>query len=247
MTERRARLSDPVSLRPTAFSDDLPDLSQLSLEDVVARFKDTEKRRRLDTEPENESEVRWRVRSAPCELLSSLRIVSGNLGVSTAILTKCMSHQLADWYANSLGLDRLSVEYHEVFRLIKAQTYSTLRWQAEHPAEFKFVGSVDVARTSVSTIKWVVARLSAVQDVVGVSVHNLFMMGLMWSLTTVAHREWDGNTVSRFFAPEVFNFETFVADRKVDVAALRMKFDNREKAHYNDHIFIGEGGQNYES
>ena len=86
----------PVSIHPSSFTDDLPDLSILSLEEVIARFKDTEKRRNAKSEPENESEVFWHVRSAPGELMSSLRVVASHLGISRAVLTKCMSRQLVD-------------------------------------------------------------------------------------------------------------------------------------------------------
>jgi hypothetical protein len=66
---------------------------------------------------------------------------------------------------------------------------------------------------------------------------DLLMLGFMWSLTTLEHREWDANTITRFFDPEVFNFETLVADRRVDVLALHMKFNNRESSGYGDRVF----------
>jgi hypothetical protein len=141
------------SLRPTEFIHELPDISKYSLESVIAMFKDTEKKRNLKTEPDDQTEVRWRVRSAPAELLSSLRIAASHLNVSQSVLTKCMSHQIADWYGNALGLTSLAADYDDIYNQIKFQTYSTLRRQAENPAKFSFVGATDNAKTSVSTIQ----------------------------------------------------------------------------------------------
>lgn len=235
------------SIHPSDFAHELPDLSQYSLEDVVARFKDTEKRRDVSSEPRTEAEVLWPVRAAPRELLSSLNLAAQNLGVSRSVLTRCMSHQLVDWYANALGLQKLTGEYDNIYRSIKQQAYSTLRVQAENPPKFVFYESCEKEHTSISTIRWVSGVLSSTKAVLGMSAHDLLMIGLIWSLTTLANKDWDKQTVDKFFRPEVYNFETFLVDRKADIAALRMKYDYREKTHYNDNIFIKEDGQKYES
>ena len=231
----------PVSIHPSSFTDDQPDLSILSLEEVVARFKDTEKRRNSKTEPDNEVEVFWHIRSAPGELMSSLRVVASRLGISRSVLTKCMSRQLVDWYSNSLGLTKLSEDYNNVYSDIKRQAYSTLRVQAENPPTFSFVSRVEQIDTTASTIRWVVSKLTEMHEFVGLTAHDLFMVGLMWCLTQLENREWDKNVIERFFEPEVYNFETLVVDRSADLMALQMKFQHREATNYNDHIFAVEG------
>ncbi len=225
------------SLRPTEFAHELPDISKYSLESVVAMFKDTEKKRNLKTEPDDQAEVHWRIRSSPRELLSSIRVVAAHLGVSRAVLTRCMSHQIADWLSNALGLDSLEREYTDIYNQIKLQAYSTLRIQAENPARFSFVGPKEATKTSISTIQWVVNKASQISEFLGLDVGDILTLGFLWSLTTLEHREWDENTIDRFFLPEVFNFETLVADRKVDVWALRMKYENRESTNYNSRIY----------
>ena len=75
------------------------------------------------------------------------------------------------------------------------------------------------------------------------------MMGFVWGLTTLENRDWDRETIEKSFAPEVFNFETLVADRRADVLSLRTKYEYRESVGYNDHIFVKEdkeGGDGYQ-
>ena len=92
-----------------------------------------------------------------------------------------------------------------------------------------------------STIRWVVSKLTEMHEFVGLTAHDLFMVGLMWCLTRLENREWDKNVIERFFEPEVYNFETLVVDRSADLMALQMKFQHRETTNYNDHIFVREG------
>ncbi len=217
-----------VSVKPSSFADDRPDLSILSLEEVVARFKDVEKKRNINTTPEVEAEVPWMVRSAPVELVSSLKVVSARLGVARSVLTKCMSRQVMDWYSNSLGLDRLVTEYEGVYAKIKLRGYTTLRIQAENPSKFSYANQPEDTRTSLSTIRWVIGKLGDVRDIIGVKRVDLLLVGLAWSLTTLANREWDEVNIIRYFLPEANNISILIRDRLVDVKALREKYEIRE-------------------
>ena len=218
-----------VSIAPSSFSDDLPDLSVLSLEEVVARFKDVEKRRNARSEPEKEAEVFWAVRRAPVELMSSLRIVSAHFGISRAVLTKCMSRQVADWYANSLGLDELESAYNDIYSRIKLKGYTTLRIQAENPAKFSFANQPEDVYVSISTIRWVLAKLGDVRGIVGVSSTDLLLAGFCWSLTTLENRDWDRFNIETLFKGEARNISMLVRDRLVDVHSLSAKFQVREE------------------
>lgn len=227
-TVTKDKIPLPVSLQPSTFTDDLPDLSKMSLEEVVARFKDVEKKRTVRSEPENEQEVPRSIRYAPVELISSIGVVSSRLGVSRAVLTKCMSRQLSDWYTNSLGLCRLVDEYHDVYSKIKLRAYTTLRIQAEHPARFSYACPTEQVHTSISTIRWVLAKLTDTKSVIGIGSTDLLLVGMVWSLTTLANREWDEASIDKYFMPEVDNLSILIRDRLVDVKALREKYIIRE-------------------
>jgi len=217
-----------VSLRPSSFTDELPDLSKVPLEEVVARFKDVEKRRNIRTEPESEAEVFWAVRRAPVELMSSLRIVSTRLGVSRSVLTKCMSRQVADWYANSLNLPELQSAYDDIYSKIKLKGYTTLRIQAENPAKFSYANQPEDVRVSVASIRWAVSRLDSVKDILGTGITSLLLSGFCWSLTTLENRDWDAHNIDSVFRAEAGNISVLIKDRHVDVRALYAKFGIRE-------------------
>lgn len=217
-----------VPIGVSSFSDELPDLSTFSLEEVVARFKDVEKRRTAHVEPDSEQEVYWMIRRAPVELMSSLRIVSARLGISRSVLTKCMSRQVADWYANSLGLDKLSGEYNEIYNKIKLKGYTTLRIQAENPAKFSYHYQPEEAHASITTIRWMLAKLSDIREVVGVYAVDLFLVGLAWSLTTLENSDWDASNIDSIFRPEADSIRVLVQDRLIDIRSLYAKYNLRE-------------------
>ena len=224
----KAVSSIPVSIRPDSFTDEQPDLSILSLEEVVARFKDTEKRRSVKTEPENEQEVFRMIRHAPVELVSSIKVVSARLGVSRSVLTKCMSRQLIDWYTNSLGLRKLIESYEVIYSKVKLRGYTTLRIQAENPARFSYAHQPEPVHTSVSTIQWVLAKLGDTRDIIGVSSTDLLLVGFAWCLTTLENRDWDEANITKYFQPEAGNLTLLIRDRLVDVTALCEKYLIRE-------------------
>jgi hypothetical protein len=217
-----------VSIHPGSFTSELPDLSTLALEEVVARFKDVEKKRNPQTEPDSEAEVFWAIRRAPVELVSSLRVVAAHLGVSRAVLTKCISRQVADWYTNSLGLTELETAYNDIYSKIKLKGYTTLRIQAENPAKFSFAQQPEDVYVSVSTIRWVLTKLGDVKEIVGVSGTDLLLAGFCWSLTTLENREWDKHNIDNMFELEAGNVSLIIKDRLVDVRALCAKYTFRE-------------------
>jgi hypothetical protein len=227
------KVSSLVSIHPKTFTDDLPDLSKMSLEEVVARFKDVEKKRNDKTEPRMEQESYWPVYHAPVELMSSLTMLAEHLDVSRAILTKCLSRQVVDWYANSDNLTEITTSYKEIYTKIKRRGYTVLRIQAENPAKFSFWQQPEPTKTSVNTIQWVLAKLREVQSVVGVSVIDLLLAGFCWSFTTLEDRGWDAENVARFFQPEVDNMDVIFKCRLLDVRGLYTKFQLFEEVRKN--------------
>jgi len=221
--------TSPVSIHPSTFTDDLPDLSKMSLEEVVLRFKDVEKKRNSRVEPDGEQEVFWAIRHAPVELISSIKVASEHLGVSRAVLTKCMSRQVADWYSNSLGLGDLVSTYKEIYAKIKRRTYTVLRIQAENPSKFSFAQQPELISASVNTIRWVVAKLDDIHVVVGMNVTDLLLAGFCWSLTTLDNCDWDSENVIHSFQPEVDNIGDILKCRMIDVRGLYTKYQMFEE------------------
>ena len=224
----KAGTPSSVSIHPSSFTDELPDMSKVPLEEVVARFKDAEKRRTARTEPDSEAHVFWPVRVAPVELLSSISIMAVHLGVSRSVLTKCMSRQVVDWYTNSLGLSELTDSFNIIYGKIKLRGYTTLRIQAEHPAKFSFAQQGEPAYRSVCTVRWVMSKMNGIHDVLGVNSTDLLLAGFCWSLTTLDNSSWDETNINTVFAPEARNMSVLVQDRLVDIHSLYAKFSLRE-------------------
>jgi hypothetical protein len=216
-----------ISIHPKTFTDDLPDLSKMSLEEVVARFKDVEKKRNIHSEPDSEQEVPWTIHSAPTELMSSLKIVSAHMGIPRNVLTKCMSRQVIDWYNNSLGINDIITTYGAVYTDIKLKSYRSLRIQAENPAKFGYVFPKEDAHTSISTIRWVAAKLGELRDAIGVSSIDLLLVGFCWGLTTLDNLDWDKRNIEQFFVPETENMSCLIVDRGIDIAGLVKKYEYR--------------------
>ena len=219
----------PVSIHPSSFSNDLPDLSTFSLEEVVARFKDVERKRSARSEPDGEAEVFWAIRRAPVELMSSLRVVSARMGVSRAVLTKCMSRQVVDWYSNSLGMGELSTTFEDIYSKVKLRGYTTLRIQAENPAKFSYAHQAEDVYVSISSIRWVLSKLGEVKEVIGAGSTDLLLAGFCWSLTTLENRDWDAHNIEGVFKVEAESISTLIRDRLIDVRSLYAKYTVREE------------------
>lgn len=221
-------VSRAVSLKPSSAVVDQPDLSTMSLDEVVSRFKDGEKKRNEHTEPSDQAEVFWPVRHAPVELMSSIKIVAVRLGVSRSVLTKCMSRQVIDWYENSLALRELTSSFNDVYRKIKRRSYTTLRIQAENPAKFSYSQQPEAIYTSVSSIRWVLGKLNEIKEAAGIGASDLLMVGFCWSLTTLEDIDWDGESINRIFRKESDSLREILQDRLVDVKGLCEKYELRE-------------------
>lgn len=232
MASRTAKGGLIESVGGFLFGKDDDNLAELSLESVVARFQEKESKRpaKYDSEASEAEAARVVfVQHSPVELLSSLRAVATSLGVSRSLLTKCLSHQLIDWYNTSLGMSRLEVEYQDIYSRIQKRCYTTLRIQAENPAAFAFSSLEPLRRpTSLTTIGWAWSRLSEIRDVTGVNATDLLLVGLVFCLTTSEGKQ-DDHTIRTCFLPERHSMEMLVRDRIIDVEALRKKYELRER------------------
>jgi hypothetical protein len=201
----------------------------MSLEAVVSRFKDGEKKRNTRSEPDGQAEIFWPVRRAPSELLSSIKVVSNRLNVTRSVLTKCMSRHAISWYEQSASLSQLTADFNCIYAKIKQRGYPALRHQADNLSGFEFVQPCDSLHISISTIAWVLSELRDIDEVARVGATDLLLLGFCWSLTTLDNQDWDRVSIETSFAPEVANWDEFLLDRITDVQGLSEKYDRREQ------------------
>jgi len=198
-----------------------------SLEEVFEAHQQQERRRSEEMTPVGEAAARVHVRVAPNELASSLDTIARRLRTRRSVLTKCLSHQVIDWYKNSLNINGLTEEFDDIYHKIKVTgRYSPLRKQIDLP-NFRFV-SEEIIDTTVVSINWVMGDLADMGRPIGASAASLLWVGLARSMTMLEHRNWDKGNIERYFEPEARNMEICVADRFIDIDGLRKKYEMRE-------------------
>lgn len=76
---------------------------------------------------------------------------------------------------------------------------------------------------------WVFGDLGRMAESMGARPGELLLVGLVYSITTLEHKEWDlGNILGRF-SNEVKEMKVRVSDRCLDINVMREKFGVRER------------------
>ena len=215
MTDRTAKLN-------TKSFRDVP-LHQLTLEEVVAKFKDGEKKRHTETDPDQQVVDRF-VRATPSGLVASLRSIARKLDVSRRVLTCCLAPQIVSWYGVGLGLDGVATDYDSLYEEVrKKPDLYPIRVQMESRARFSFHHPEPIG-TSVSVVRWAASKLASYGQCLGAAWDELFLSGLAWSITTLEHQEWDQENIEAIFLPEVKSVMLQVGDTKDDMVCFAGKY-----------------------
>lgn len=198
-------------------------LHELSLEEVVAKFKDAEKKRHEATDPDQQVIDRF-VRETPPGLVSSLRVIARRLDVSRRVLTCCLAPQIVSWYGVELGLDVVATDYENLYEEVrKKPKLYPIRKQMESRARFSFDRPEPIG-TSVSIVRWAASKLASYGQCLGAVWDELFLSGLAWSVTTLEHREWDQENIEVTFLPEVRSVKLQVGDSIDDMVCFASKY-----------------------
>lgn len=204
-----------------------PELSaKMSLEDVVKYYGNQERVRTEETTPRNKASVRVHVRTAPDELASSISLIAKQMsrvhtGTTQGILTKCMARHFLKWYREVLNLDKLSDMYELVFNEAK-RGHTVIRKQLEL-VNFHFYVAPEKVDVRWEIPYFVMGSLNAWCKPLGATVQQLLVDGMGWSLTTLAHREWDEANIIRHFLPEAKHTLKMVEFRMIDLAGFERK------------------------
>lgn len=171
----------PVSISPNSHIDD-GGLLDLSMDEVVERFLEKEKRRYKEAkDDETQQEVAISVRRVPVGLTAVLEAASYRMGVSRSVLTRCLSHQIAAWYDSLASLHETITQFYDAYQ--KALDYGfpdlckRLKLTPYEPA------SSSEEFTSFSSVSWVRGKLYGLSLPLGVPTYQLFVIGLCRSLS----------------------------------------------------------------
>jgi len=208
-------LTGKVSLGPSTFAED-GGLLDLSLLEVVSLFLDKEKRRHKDAkDDENQQEDVVGYRVVPTGLIMALDGNARRLGITRAMLTKCVSHQIVAWLDS---LDRIK-ELVSLFNIASdaAEEYGYPDLYEDMTPNYSFSNSSPRSVTF-RTIRWVKNKLYTVSQPLGIPVCALFIVGLCYSLTRVGNES--KGTINKYLSFEVSKFYRCVDERAVRVCGF---------------------------
>jgi hypothetical protein len=178
--------------------------------------------------PVNESECGLHIRSAPESLISSLGAIASRVHVDRAVLTRCLTHQVIDWYARVLNLEEISQQFESIYEQVRVggKPYSWLRKRMDQVSSFAFQ-SVENVDVQISTIRWGVGRLHLLGRPIHAGANSLLLVGLARSITTLENKDWDSHNIEDYYLPEVECMLDIVSDLSIDVDSWRAKYDRR--------------------
>ena len=160
-----------IPIAPSQFAED-GGLLDLSLTEIVSLFLDKEKRRHKDAkEDENQQEDMVGCRSVPTGLLMALDGNARRLGLTRAMLTKCLSHQIVVWLDSLARIGEITEIYNIACDAAEEYGYPDL-YDGMVPS-YCFA-SASPKSVSFRTIRWVKNKLYTISQPVGVPAGYVF-------------------------------------------------------------------------
>jgi len=204
-----------IPIAPSQFAED-GGLLDLSLAEIVSLFLDKEKRRHKDAkDDENQQEDIVTCRSVPTGLLMALDGNARRLGITRAMLTKCLSHQVVVWLDSLTRIGEITELYNIACDGAEEYGYPDL-YESMAPS-YSFASSSSKP-VSFRTIRWVKNKMFAVSSPIGIPASSVFITGLCYSLTRAGgETKW---TIRKYLSIEVEKFTTHVDERSVRVVGF---------------------------
>jgi len=213
-----------VSINPSHASDD-GGLLDMSTEEVIAVFIEREKRRHADGhEDETQKEVRIAARGAPVGLLYLLDDIAHNIGVSRAIITRCLSHRVAAWFDTISSIRDLVTDYYEAHRKALKHGHAEVIHRHRFMSYYKFQ-DLSEGYAGFYTIGWVRSKLYDISVPLGVPTFPLFAIGLCESLSATTSEDYIGTTDP--LKKEVGLFLQHIGQRGIEISMLLRSVEYR--------------------
>jgi len=224
MTDNPNQEPKTVPIRPDSFTDDYG-LLDVSMEDVVSLFIDKEKQRhKLAKDDESQQVDLVGYRSVPAGLVMTLDGNARRIGITRALLTRCLSHQIVSWVDS---IDRIK-EITGLFNIAcdAAEEFGYPDLYDKMSPSYEFANS-SPKQVSFRTIQWVKNKLYAVAHPLGIPAGALFIIGLCFSLSRAG--AVSKGTVDKYLSTEVVKFTEHVDERSVWVCGFNDLVRRRAK------------------
>jgi len=191
-------------------------LLDLSLAEIVSLFIDREKRRHKDAkDDENQQEDMVGCRAVPTGLMMALDGNARRLGITRAMLSKCLSHQIVVWLDSLIRIGEITEIYNIACDAAEEYGYPDLY---DKMAPNYMFASSSPRKATFRTIRWVKNKLYALSQPVGIPAGAIFVIGLCYSLTRAGNES--KGTVNRYLSEEVYRFVRCVDERAVWVCGF---------------------------
>jgi hypothetical protein len=169
-----------VTINPSKFVED-GGVLDLSLSEIVSLYSDLEKNRfKSSKDDENQQEDKITCRVVPMGLMMAIDGNARRLGTTRAMLTRCMSHQIAVWLDSLERIQEIVSLYNIACDAAEEYGYPDL-YDAMTP-NYGFA-SASPRSVSFRTIRWVKNKMFTISQPLGVTVGSLYVTGLCYSLT----------------------------------------------------------------
>lgn len=199
-----------INPRKGDFSNSVLDLS---IEDVVSRFKNEERVRRDNLDDVGERSVPIRFRARPSGLEMLIDELHEGLAVGEQVLTRCMGRHAEAWL-RSLPQVGAIVSLYKVARS-SADGHPDMEEQLKRAISFNFDTSVPVGgagATSYSAVAWVRDYFDDLSKPVSIPTYRLYLIGLCWSATTNVSKVRP-QSIKQYLSPEVKRFIRHLDER----------------------------------
>jgi len=203
-----------TSIAPSSFTDSL---HNLSIEEVVARFGDEERKRKDNHDDIGQRAVPIRFRTRPIGLEMSIDELHENLGVGERVLTRCMSRHAESWLQSLPQIASVVELYREVRR--KADGQEDIEEWLKRGSNFDLYGggrrvTAGAGMSSYSSTGWIRDYISELSSPLGIDSYKLFLIGLCWSASTNTSgcRQ---ESISKYLTPETKRFVLHIQKREL--------------------------------
>lgn len=213
-----------VSIRPSEFSSS-PDLLNATMEEAVALSIDKERQRhKMAKDDENQQECIVGCRVVPTGLILALDTQADRLGISRALLTRCLSHQVMAWFESQQRISDLVNVFNTARSAANDFGYPDLYDDALPAYSF---ANTSPKSTTFRTIQWVKNSLAQISRPLYAPTNALFAIGLCSSLSRAA----DGGhgTTEKYLVVEVSKFLSHVEEQFITVSGFHDRIRRRAR------------------
>jgi len=218
-----------VSINPSTFVDYC--LVDKPMEDVVAMFKDEERKRSDKWDfPENAASITYRSTIRGLEMSIDRICGRDGLNMGNLIFQRCLSHQIEKWFGSIPEISSIIDMYDSLLVLSDDKGFDDIGSSIRDVKSFKLKNEVKPetpsGKSSFATVGMFKAAMLQRAKKVGIEMHLLMSIGLGWSIST-NRSGWSEGSISMYFQQEVDHLKQHLRERLLYLEYCQRVADSR--------------------